>query len=288
MKTFTSKKIKELQTKEKLTRTENIFYLNDMDLKKSGVIINYTQDEMIEYAKCYHDKIYFIEKYLKIKLYEFQKRIIEHYNDNRYSIFMKSDQIKKNHNILYIDYKGKNELEFFNNLKKHYKILPFFLKPGITTWNAKSINFDNDNRITSQKASLSIGIGYHINTLIIHDFAYIPSNIIESLYNSLIPTMSALSDSRIVLASAPNGKNLFNTLVEKSELKSHHPDKNMYEVMRIDYRVIPGRDKEWKRRTIELLGDNENAEQIFAHRYELRFVGTRERKFKRIIKFLKE
>jgi len=293
MRVFTCEEIKEIQDKvingEKLTRTENVFYLSDKDIKKSDIIINYTQAELIEHAKCYSDKIYFIEKYLEIKLYDFQKQMIEHYNDNRFSIFMKSDQIgytkimgalqlhdiifKLNHNILYVDNKGVNSVEFLNKIKQHYKKLPFFLKPGVINWNMKNMVFDNGNRIMTQSATLNLGFS-HTNTLILNNFADIPDNISKSLYSSIIPTMSATNNSRIVISSAPNGHNFFIELVQKSELENTNSDKNMYKTMRIYWWDVPGRDETWKQNQIKILG-----EDFFLSRYEFKYVVQTKKKY---------
>jgi len=289
MRIFTSEEIKEIQDRilNGLTRKENIFYLGNKDIKKSNVVINYTQHEMIEYAKCYSDKVYFIEKYLGLKLFDFQKQMIEHYNNNRFTIFMKSDQIgyakimgalqlhdlifKQEHIILYIDNKGQNSVEFLDKIKEHYKKLPFFLKPGVINWNQKNIVFDNNNRIeTISNININnFSIGYTISTLIINEFAYIPN--IETLYRSLIPSITSLNNCRIILSSAPNGHNLFSKLVQNSELESTNPDKNKYETMRIYWWNVPGRDETWKKNQIELLGGDEYAEKIFNVRYEFKF-----------------
>jgi hypothetical protein len=296
MRVFTSEEIKQIQDKvlngEKLTRTENIFYLADKDIKKSNVVINYTQLEMIEHAKCYSDKVYFIEKYLGIKLYNFQKQMIEHYNNNRFTIFMKSEQIgyakimgalqlhdiifKLNHNILYVDNKGMNLVEFLDKIKQHYKKLPFFLKPGVISWNLKNIVFDNGNRIMTQSATPELNIGYTntINTLILNNFADIPDSISKSLYSSVIPTISTNNNNRIVISSAPNGHNFFIELVQKSELKNTNSDKNMYETMRIYWWDVPGRDETWKQDQIKIIG-----EELFLSRYEFKYVVQTKKKY---------
>ena len=197
MKVITTEIVNELKAKikkgKKLTRTENIFYLNDVDLRKANISFSLSHEELIEYAKCYTDKIYFIENYLDIKLYDFQKDIISHYDKNRFSIFMKSDQIgfgdilsslqihdlifMKDKTIMYIDNKDSNALEFLNIVKRHYKKLPFFIKPGVLNWNMKLIHLDNGCRINARKTSSNVGIGFQIHSLIISDFAYIIPNI---------------------------------------------------------------------------------------------------------------
>ena len=60
-------------------------YLGNMNLKRSNVDVEYTQEEMQEFIKCAQDPIYFFEKYIKIvnvdqglvlfEPYKFQKEI---------------------------------------------------------------------------------------------------------------------------------------------------------------------------------------------------------------------
>ena len=62
-------------------------------LKKSGVKIDFTQEQIEEYIKCAQDPIYFIENYIKIvhvdkgvvpfELYNFQKEMVEAIHKNR-------------------------------------------------------------------------------------------------------------------------------------------------------------------------------------------------------------
>jgi len=62
-------------------------------LKRTNVNVEWTQDLLDEFAKCAVDPIYFIENYIKIvnvdgglvpfKMYDFQKEIVEAFEDNR-------------------------------------------------------------------------------------------------------------------------------------------------------------------------------------------------------------
>lgn len=71
-------------------------YLGNPSLKKAGEIIDYSQEEIDEYAKCMVDPIYFIMNYIKIvtlddgeqpfNLFEYQKKFINSLHDNRMTI----------------------------------------------------------------------------------------------------------------------------------------------------------------------------------------------------------
>ena len=74
------------------------YYNANPQLKSAGVQIEYTQDNILEYAKCKNDPIYFIKNYVKIisldhglipfKLYDYQIRFIEALHNNRRVIGM--------------------------------------------------------------------------------------------------------------------------------------------------------------------------------------------------------
>ena len=75
-----------------MSETE-ISYRSNPLLKKCGIDLSYTQEQIEEYIKCSRDPIYFIENYVKIinvddgvvpfRLYEFQKELITAVHENR-------------------------------------------------------------------------------------------------------------------------------------------------------------------------------------------------------------
>ena len=75
-----------------MSEVEESYRANPL-LKKCGVQINFTQEQIEEYLKCAQDPIYFVENYVKIinvdkgvipfKLYNFQREMIRTINNNR-------------------------------------------------------------------------------------------------------------------------------------------------------------------------------------------------------------
>lgn len=81
-------------------------YLGNPNLKQVGESISFTQENVLEYARCAKDPIYFLENYGKIvalgqgvipfKLFVYQKRIIRALQENRKVIGRIGRQTDKN------------------------------------------------------------------------------------------------------------------------------------------------------------------------------------------------
>lgn len=85
--------------------TDKDSYQGNSNLKRAGVQINFTQEMLEEYVKCKNDPLYFVENYMKIvhvdeglvnfEMFDYQKEMLEHIDDNRYSILLTARQIGK-------------------------------------------------------------------------------------------------------------------------------------------------------------------------------------------------
>ena len=79
-------------------------YRDNPLLKKTGVNVNYTQEQVEEYIKCRKDPLYFA-KYIKIitldegvtefKMYDFQEEMIKTFHENRFTIMKCPRQVGK-------------------------------------------------------------------------------------------------------------------------------------------------------------------------------------------------
>ena len=75
---------------------DNPFHDNNPDLKRSNVLWNFTEDEILEIQKCAKDATYF-SKYCKvvtdsglayIELRDYQSSVIREYQSNRFNVFL--------------------------------------------------------------------------------------------------------------------------------------------------------------------------------------------------------
>ena len=74
----------------------NDVYLGNPNLKKAGTEIQFTKKQIKEWVKCKADPIYFATHYIKIisldeglvpfDMYDFQKRILQDFHENRFNI----------------------------------------------------------------------------------------------------------------------------------------------------------------------------------------------------------
>jgi len=142
-------------------------------------------------------------------------------------------------NTMIVANKADTVVEIVDKIKNIYKLLPFFLKPGLVNWNSKSIVFDNGCRIKTQARSKEPAIGFTIDFLYMDEFAHIPKNIINHYYKAAVPTVSSIKGSKIVITSTPNGANLFKDLVMGASLPDGHQDKNMYKLIKVLWYQVP-------------------------------------------------
>ncbi|MCK9417052.1 terminase family protein, partial [Candidatus Dojkabacteria bacterium] len=143
--------------------------------------------------------------------------------------------------VMIVANKGKTVIEIIRKIKDIYKLLPFYLKKGILNWNEKSIAFDNGCRIQSENRTKEPSIGFTIDFLYLDEFAKVPSNIIEPYYSAVVPTVSAINNSKIVITSTPDGFNMFHKLLIDAERDIEDPLKGMYEPMRVYWYQVKGR-----------------------------------------------
>ena len=250
-----------------IKRYQNPWLKSEVGLRRAGVSFRMSPEEQEEYIKCALDVHYFTEQYCRvktedgsvgqIKLREYQKEILDNFVNSRFNILMASRQVGKtisasifmlhtilfsnDKNIMIVANKGDTAVEIVDKIKSIYSLLPFFLKPGIKTWNQKSLTFENGCRIKTSARSKTPAIGFTIDVLYLDEFAHIPSNIIEPYYTAAYPTVSAVQNSKIIITSTPNGMNLFHKLLTDAERPDGDPLKNNYKPMRVYWHQVPGR-----------------------------------------------
>jgi len=248
-------------------RYQNPWLKSEVGLRRAGVAFKMTPDEQQEYVRCALDVHYFVEKYCKVKredgsvgnifLRDYQKEILDNFVNSRFNILMASRQVGKtissaifmlhkilfdnDKNIMIVANKGDTAVEIVDKIKSIYTLLPFFLKPGIKTWNQKSLTFENGCRIKTSARTKTPAIGFTIDVLYLDEFAHIPSNIIEPYYTAAFPTTAAVQNSKIIITSTPNGMNLFHRLLTDAERPEGDPQKNNYKAMRVYWYQVPGR-----------------------------------------------
>ena len=265
-------------------------YLGNPNLKKVNTPVEFTQDEIVEYQKCAKDPLYFMEKYVKIvsldeglvsfKMYDFQKKIVNTIHKNRFTICKLPRQSGKstttisylmhfalfnpNSNIAILANKSSTARDILGRLQLAYENLPKWLQQGVINWNKGSIELENKSTIVAAATSSSAIRGGSYNIIFLDEFAFVPTNIAESFFSSVYPTISAGKNTKMIIVSTPYGMNQFYKLWTDAENK-----RNDYIPIEVHWSEVPGRDEAWKEQTIR-----NTSEEQFQQEFECEFLGS--------------
>ena len=265
-------------------------YLGNPKLKKVGVPVSLSEEDIREYIKCRDDAIYFAQNYVKIvtldkgfvpiDLYPFQKQAINDINDNRFVVVKAGRQVGKTTTVVayilwYILFnedkfvailanKAKTSREILNRIKLAYEALPLWLQQGVRTWNKGDIELENNCRILADSTSSSAARGYTISFLYLDEFAFVPNNVAEEFFTSVYPTISSGKSSKVLISSTPNGMNHFYRIWKEAE-----EDVNGFKTIEANWRQVPGRTEEWALSQKRVLG-----EQKYLQEMECTFLGS--------------
>ena len=249
---------------------QNENYLGNPNVKREGVLQEWTEDLVKEYARCMNDPIHFAEKYCKVisldsglvpfKLYPYQKKMFEAFNDNRFNIVLACRQSGKSisacayllwfalfnseKTIAILANKGATAREMLSRVTLMLENIPFFLQPGCKALNKGSLEFSNNSRIIAAATSGSSIRGLSVNLLYLDEFAFVERA--NEFYTSTYPVVSSGKDTKIIVTSTANG--IGNTFYKIWEGASQGI--NEFYPFRVDWWDVPGRDEKWKEQTV--------------------------------------
>lgn len=277
------------------TPTADRGYNGNPLLKKSRKKIAWTQEQVQEWLKCAQDPIYFAEKYIKIvhvdhgfipiRLYDYQKEIIQKITNHRRVTVVTSRQAGKTttaaavilHYILFNDHKtvallankGDAAREILDRIKAAYEALPDWLQQGVEEWNKGNITLENGCKVLAAATSSSAIRGKSISLLYIDEAAFVEGW--DEFFASVYPTISSGDTTKILFTSTPNGLNHFYKTCEGASKPRDSKEWNGFEFVRVPWYEVPGRDEKWKNET---LGAMDWDYEKFAQEFECEFLGS--------------
>ena len=270
--------------------SEKSTYLGNINLKPSGVKVQYTQEQVEEYLKCSQDPIYFIKNYIQIvsldeglvnfELYKYQENMVNTIHNNRFVIAKLPRQSGKSttviayllHYVLFnpqvsvaiLANKQATARELLHRLKLAYEHLPNWLQQGIVEWNKGNISLENGSKVLASSTSASAVRGGSFNMIFLDEFAYVPENVADEFFSSVYPTISSGKETKVLIISTPKGLNMYYKLWRDAE-----EGNNSYVPIEVHWSEVPGRDDKWKQETIR----NTSASQFRAE-FECEFIGS--------------
>ena len=261
-------------------------YLGNDKLKSAGVKIEYTQEQVDEIKKCSEDVIYFIKNYahivhvdrgmIKFNLYDYQTNLINHIDDNRFTVLLCGRQQGKSETtiayilwyVLFNDYKNcgilankaKTENLLLNRLKRSYELLPKWLQCGVVEWNKTSIELENGSKVFAAPTSASGIRGDSLSLLFLDEFALVPNNISDEFFASGWPTISSGGETKVVISSTPKGYNLFWKIWTEAV-----EGINGFKPFKVEWHETPGRNEAWLKEQLNILKEVKFNAEVLCH-----------------------
>ncbi len=265
-------------------------YLGNPNLKKANTPVEFTEENIIEFVRCKNDPVYFAENYVKIvsldeglvpfKPYDFQRKLISNFHENRFNICKMPRQTGKSTtsvsyllhyavfndsvNIGILANKAATARDLLGRLQTAYENLPKWMQQGIIAWNKGSLELENGSKILAASTSASAVRGMSFNILFLDEFAFVPNHIADSFFASVYPTITSGKSTKVIIVSTPHGMNHFYRLWHDAEKR-----KNDYIPTDVHWSEVPGRDDVWKEQTIA-----NTSEQQFKIEFECEFLGS--------------
>jgi len=265
-------------------------YLGNPNLKKAHTPSRFTKKQVQEVVKCLESPKYFIENYLKIvtidkglvpfEMYDFQRKMVDTFHDNRFTICKLPRQSGKstiivsyllhyvlfndNVNVAILANKSSTARDLLGRLQLAYEHLPKWMQQGVLNWNKGSLELENGSRIVAASTSSSAVRGSTFNIIFLDEFAYVPNNIAEEFFSSVYPTISSGKSSKVMIVSTPHGMNMFYKMWVDATNKN-----NNFVPVEVHWSEVPGRDEKWKEETIK-----NTSEAQFQTEFECEFLGS--------------
>ena len=265
-------------------------YNGNVNLKRKGVSVEFTQDMVGEFVKCAQNPTYFAEKYIQIvhvdrglipiALYDYQKEIVEKITNNRRVTVVTSRQAGKTttavavilHYVLFNEHKtcallankGDAAREILDRIKIAYEALPKWMQQGVMEWNKGSVEFENGCKIIAGSTSSSAIRGKSISFLYIDETAFVENW--DEFFASVFPTISSGETTKMLYTSTPNGLNHFYKTCQGAK-----EDTNGFEYVEVPWQKVPGRDEAWRQETLAAMDFDK---QKFNQEFECGFLGS--------------
>ena len=265
-------------------------YLGNQRLKKVGVELSYTEEQVAEIIKCTEDPVHFIRNYVKIvnvdhglvpfDMWPVQEEMVKTFHENRFCIAKMPRQVGKttttvgymlwsvlfnpDYTVGILANKGSLAREILDRLTKAYEYLPLWLQQGVVVWNKGNIELENGSKIFAYATSADGVRGGSYNLIFLDEFAFVPHNMAQDFFQSTYPVISSGQTTKVIIVSTPNGLNQFYKMWTDSI-----EGRSTYKPLEVHWSQVPGRDGAWKEETIR-----NTSEEQFRVEFETEFIGS--------------
>jgi hypothetical protein len=264
---------------------------NDSIIKSPYQKVNMTEDQILEFARCadpesgpeyFMSNYFYIQHPVKGKMlynpFEYQRKLIDTYHNNRFSISLMPRQTGKttsaagyllwfamfrpDSTILIAAHKYTGAQEIMQRVRYAYELCPDWIRAGVTSYNKGSIDFENGSRIVSQTTTETTGRGMSITLLYCDEFAFVRPTIAKEFWTSISPTLS--TGGKAIITSTPNSdedqfafiwKQANKTIDEFGNPRTDGLGVNGFKGYQAAWWEHPDRDEQWKAEEIGRIGE---------------------------------
>jgi Terminase large subunit, T4likevirus-type, N-terminal len=274
---------------------------NSKLVKTAFVTQKFTNQQVDELLKCldpvsgpsyFLDNFFYIQHPTKGKLqyhaFDYQRRLIDSYHQNRFNVNLLPRQTGKtttaagyllwfamfipDSTILIAAHKYTGAKEIMNRIRFAYELCPDHIRPGVTSYNKESIEFDNGSRIVAQTTTETTGRGMSLSLLYADEFAFVPPNVASEFWTSISPTLA--TGGKAIITSTPNSDEDQFALIwqEANKRFDEHGNttkvgKNGFFPFKAHWNEHPDRDEKWKTEEMSRIG-----EERFRREHECEFL----------------
>lgn len=200
-------------------------------IKSANATQKFTEQDIEDLLKCSDHSTgphYFLENFfyiqhpvkgkLKYSPFDYQRRLIESYHNNRFNVNLLPRQSGKtttaagyllwfamfvpDSTILIAAHKYTGAQEIMQRIRYAYELCPDHIRCGVKSYNKQSIDFDNGSRIIAQTTTETTGRGLSLSLLYADEFAFVPPNVASEFWTSISPTLA--TGGKAIITSTPN------------------------------------------------------------------------------------
>jgi hypothetical protein len=213
---------------------------------------------------------------LKYTAFDYQKNLLDSYNNNRFSVNMLGRQMGKtttavgyllwyamfvpNSTILIAAHKYTGAQEIMQRLRYAYEMCPDMIRAGVVSYNKQSIEFENGSRIVAQTTTETTGRGMSVSLLYCDEFAFVEPSIATEFWTSISPTLA--TGGKAIITSTPNSDEDQFALIWKEANKrldehgnSTQLGKNGFYPYMAVWSEHPDRDEKWRQEEMSRVGE---------------------------------
>lgn len=248
-------------------------------VKKPYLIERFSPEQIDEIRRCSEDILYFTRNYVKVvdiehgsvlfEPYDYQLDMISAFLNNRNTIIMAGRQLgkttasvayllwtaifKPEQTILVVSNVFAAASEIMERVRFAYEELPTWMKPGVTSYNKNSINFDNKSRIIARATTKNTGRGLSISLLYCDELAAVDKNKQQEFWSAIRPTLGQ-SGKCIITSTPSNDEDVFaqiwfganDTFDEYGNEIANGVGRNGFKAIKYTWEAHPKRDADWE------------------------------------------